>query len=344
MSLMLVVTFGNKTIKNVYMIPAINQDKFPLISIIIPVYQVEQYIYQCAESLFQQDWPNLELIFVDNNTKDRSIEIVKELIESKYPQCKDFTHFIFQEKPGLGFAREAGIRVAKGEYIIHVDSDDWVERDYISTLAKKAVESNADLVYCGYYREYADEKPTVKSKDNDFTGKTAGEFIFAMHNNKVPAYMWNKLMHRSLYDIDNLIIPIRNMHEDMVFQTQLAYGAKNIVYVPRHLYHYRCKRKDAITVMSWADKRVNSAEGLFYLYNNLPKTDSPLDYCAQDLLMRATWYALSTFNFETVNSNPDIVRFIKDMDYARGHRVPLSKQRVMKYYCKAISRVAKGKG
>lgn len=318
------------------MTPTINQDKLPLISIIIPVYQVEQYISQCAESLFQQDWPNLELIFVDNNTKDRSIEIVKELIDSRYPQSREYTRFVFQEKAGLGFAREAGIKAARGEYIIHVDSDDWVEPDYISTLAGKAVESKADLVYCGYFREYSGDKPTETVRLNDFTGKTGGEYIFAMHNNKVPAYMWNKLVHRSLYDIDNLIIPIRNMHEDMVYQTQLAYGAKNIVYVPRPLYHYRCQRKDAITVMSWADKRLNSAEGLFYLYNHLPKTGSPLDYCAQDLLMRAVWYALSTFNFGTVNSNPDIVRFIKDMDYARGHRVPLIKQRVMKYYCKAI--------
>lgn len=303
----------------------------PLVSVIVPIYKVENYIVKCAESLFLQDWPNLELIFVDNNTPDKSIILLKELLHGKYPHREPFTKIIHGPKQGLGFAREAGLREATGEYIIHVDSDDWVEHDYISKLAHKAIECHADIVCCNYFLEY-DDNTSKRVCERDATGYSDEKFLRAIHNGGVKAYNWNKLAHRSLYHLETLVTPITNMHEDIVFQTQICYGAKNIVSIPDALYHYRQTRKEAITSTSWSQWRRSSAEGLLHLYRQLPKTDSPLVYCAQDLLMRAFWYALSTRNFSLLNAYPEAISFLASMPYVKGRRTPIIKQRIMKYY------------
>lgn len=310
----------------------------PLVSIIVPIYKVEKYIVQCAESLFLQDWPNKELIFVDNNTPDRSIQLLEDLLDSKYPHCKPFVHIISQKKQGLGYAREAGLRIATGEYVIHVDSDDWVEHDFISKLAQKAVESNADVVYCNYIKEYEDQQPEV-TPQKDMSGCSDREMITAIHNRWIQGYMWNKLIRRSFYRMDELVVPLCNMHEDITFLTQILYGVQRVVFLPEALYHYRLLRKDSITAMKWADWRRNSAEGFFHLYRQLPKHNSPLDYCAQDLLMRATWYALSTRSFSLLHRYPEVMRYIAGISYVKGRRVPVIKQRIMKHYCRIYLRL-----
>lgn len=206
---------------------------YPLVSVIVPIYMVEDYIVQCAESLFMQDWPHVELIFVDNNSPDRSIALLEDVLNNKYPHCKNHTIIVRQEKQGLGHARKAGLKVAHGEYIIHVDSDDWVEPNFISSLTRKAIETNADVVYCKYYKEYEGGKAAKISMEADMTGCSDKEFIQAIHNSRIQAYNWNKLERRSMYgDIDKLIIPITNMNEDIVFQTQVVCGAQVIVHVP----------------------------------------------------------------------------------------------------------------
>lgn len=303
----------------------------PLVSVIVPIYKVEDYIVKCAESLFQQDWPNLELIFVDNNTPDNSITLLRELLHGKYPQCEPFTKIVHGKKQGLGFAREAGLREATGDYIIHVDSDDWVEHDYVSKLAHKAVEEHADIVCCNYFLEY-DDNLSKPIRERDATGYSDAKFIKAIHNGGVKAYNWNKLVRSSLYHLDTLVTPITNMHEDIVFQTQICYGAKRIVSIPDSLYHYRRTRKDAITSSNGKQWRRSSAKGLLHLYRQLPKTGGPLDYCAQDLLMRASWYALKARNFSLLHSYPEAIRFLADMPYVKGRRTPIIKQSIMKYY------------
>lgn len=307
----------------------------PKVSVIVPVYCVEQFIRQCAESLFSQTWDNLELIFVDNNTPDASIDILKEVLETSYPQMKSKTHIIREEKAGLGNARMAGIRIAAGDYLIHVDSDDWVEPDYIETLVTAAVEEGADVAYCDYYKEYV-KKPHKVAHEPDLPDQSPATRLYAIHNSIMAAYMWDKLIRRSLYDLGSLVTPIRNMHEDLVFQTQLLYKANKMVHVRKPLYHYRRRRGGAITAGSWRKTRNASAESLLYLYESLPQSESPLDYCSQDLVMRAGWYALSTFHFKTLKACRKAVQFLSEMEYVKGRRVPVIKQRILRSYCRLL--------
>lgn len=311
----------------------------PLVSVIIPVYKVEEYIEQCAESLFLQDWENLEYIFVDNNSPDGSIERLEHLLNGKYSHRRDCTCIIKEAEQGLGYARMAGIRAAKGEYIVHVDSDDWVEKDFISQMARKAVDSNADIIYCDYYKEYGKGKPAKAVRQHDVTGCTDHDFISAVYNGRVQAYNWNKLVRRSLYCLDTFITPISNMYEDLVFTTQVAYKAQGIAYVPAPLYHYRRRRKGAITQMAWTKRHASSALGLFYFYRHLPLHDSPMDYCKQDLLTRAGWRAITSGMLNVHHAGFEALDYLAHMKCTKGHSVSFSRQIILKYYCQVYLRL-----
>lgn len=308
----------------------------PRVSIIVPVYAVEQYIGQCAASLFGQTWENLEFIFVDNGTPDGSVAVLRQVMES-YPQRAQDVKILKEERKGLGYTRVAGLREASGDYIIHVDSDDWVEPDFIEKLVGKALSEDADAVYCDYFKEYDGHPEKTKTvREKDIKGDGPEAYLLAIHNSWIQSYVWNKLVKRSLYDLEHFVTPIRNMHEDIVFQTQVLYHAHKMVHLKEALYHYRRKRAGAITAGSWFKTRRMSAEGLLHLYSSLAKENSPLDFIAQDLLMRAGWYAVSTFNFATLKSCPEAVDYLSRMSYIRGHRVPLSKQRMLRAYCRMV--------
>ena len=304
------------------------------VSVIVPVYSVEQYIRQCAQSLFSQTWEDMEFIFVDDGSPDRSIAIIQEVLEA-YPERKDSTKIVREENKGLPQARMAGLRQATGDYIIHVDSDDWVEPDYISTLAQRALETDADMVYCDFYKEYPN-KPHKVCREATFSPPEGHEAIKAMHNSRIRAYMWNKLLRRSLYDLDSLFVPVRSYHEDIVFQSQLLYNAKKCVHVWEPLYHYRRRRTGALTCGKLVRSRRASAQNMLAMYDALPKDRGPLTVCGMDVLMRAGWYCCATLDFKLLASCPDAVRILAEKEDIPNNRVAISKQRYTKFCCKIM--------
>ena len=130
---------------------------YPLVSIVIPVYNVELYIEQCAKSLFEQTYQNLEFLFIDDASKDNSIQIVQNLIKD-YPnrqsQLKIITHSINQ---GVGTTKKDGILSANGEFILEIDSDDYIETNTVELLIEKAIIEQADIVVYGL-DEFCDNK------------------------------------------------------------------------------------------------------------------------------------------------------------------------------------------
>lgn len=118
----------------------------PKVSVVIPVYGVEKYIERCARSLFEQTLDDIEYIFVNDCTKDRSIDILNEVIND-YPARKQQIRIVHHEKnKGLPFARQSGWQVATGEYVANCDSDDWVDLNLYEMMYKEAIEKNADIV------------------------------------------------------------------------------------------------------------------------------------------------------------------------------------------------------
>ena len=121
------------------------------VSVIIPVYGVERYMGRCARSLFAQTMTRgIEFIFVDDCTQDRSIEILRNTLEEYPERHAQVTILKHSSNKGLAATRKTGVRAARGEYIIHCDSDDWVEPDMCRLMYEEAKRSDADMVVCNY--------------------------------------------------------------------------------------------------------------------------------------------------------------------------------------------------
>ena len=202
----------------------------PLVSVIVPVYGVEAYIGQCARSILGQTYPQLECIFVNDGTPDRSVEILSEVVK-EFPERNVVV--VNKENGGLPHARWSGLEVATGEYIMHVDSDDWLEPDAAARLVEEALRTDADLVYCDFWKEYGSRHKL--DHERTYTVQDKALWMKRLYNNGAYGYVWCKFARKSLYQ--DMFVPRFNMHEDIVFSTQLIWRASRIAQLSVPLIH-----------------------------------------------------------------------------------------------------------
>ena len=196
------------------------------ISIIIAVYNCEKYIEACARSLFEQTLDDIEYVFVNDATPDNSIPVLEKVIED-YPTRKPFIKIISLEKNGgVSNARRIGIANATGEYIIHTDSDDWIDKDMYERLYLKAKETDADIVGCNFRHEFSDKQYDFHQQYAD----TMEENISRLINGRIFPSLCTSLTRRSLIEDNGITFPVGlNMGEDLFFNLQLYLHAKKIV-------------------------------------------------------------------------------------------------------------------
>lgn len=226
----------------------------PKVSIVIPVYKVEKYIAECAKSLFEQTLDDIEYIFVNDCTPDKSIEVLLEVLQ-QYPNRKQQVKIIHHKKnSGAAMARKNGILSATGEYIIHCDSDDWTDSKMYQTLYQKAKDENLDIVICQYFEKRTDSSTLVSHQlGNNPKSKIISTPIYCS--------LCNKLVRRDIIDWNNLLYPNHHMMEDAVLCAQMFYSAQKVGYVNQPLYYYRIN-DDSICHVSTEDgdlKRWNEA-------------------------------------------------------------------------------------
>ena len=206
----------------------------PKVSVIIPVYGVEKYIERCAVSLFEQTLYDIEYIFVNDCTKDNSMKVLADVI-TRYPDRKSQIRIInLSINEGLPSARRHGLSLASGEYIIHCDSDDWVEIDMYKSMYDKAIETGSDIVVCDYNKS---ESISNFKYINQSIPLEKNKFINGLLDGTVPGFVVNKLVKASLYN-NVQYFPKDNFTEDMVITTQLVYYAEHICHIEKGFYHY----------------------------------------------------------------------------------------------------------
>ncbi|WP_149703822.1 glycosyltransferase family 2 protein, partial [Campylobacter concisus] len=207
------------------------------ISIIVPIYNVEKYIKKCVTTLLEQDYNNIEYIFVNDCTPDSSIKILKDIIE-RYPNRGDDIKIINNIKnSGSSLTRKYGLDASNGKYILFVDSDDWVDKDMVSSLISEARKSYADIVCFDYIKKF-NKKSVVKSffytKNHP---KSNLNFVKAILSHEISVSMCDKLVKRELYE--NVEFPHFSHCEDSFVNLQLFYEAKKITHIAKPFYHYR---------------------------------------------------------------------------------------------------------
>ena len=205
----------------------------PKVSIIVPVYNVEKYIQKCLESLVNQTLKDIEIIIVNDGSKDDSIKIVYDFIK-KYPEK---IIYLEKENGGLSDARNYGIPHAKGEYIAFLDSDDYVEKDIYEKMYEIAKKENSDMVECDFYWEY----PKRTKKDIGVIYNNQHEM---MENVRVVA--WNKLIKREVIEISKAKFPKGYRYEDVEFTYKLIPYLNKISFVKEPMVHY-IQRIDSIS-------------------------------------------------------------------------------------------------
>lgn len=218
----------------------------PKISIIVPVYNAENYLHRCVDSLLAQTFLDFEILLVDDGSPDESGKICDE-----YAQKDERVLVFHKENGGVSSARQCGLDHAQGEYVIHVDPDDWVESDYLEKLYAKALSDCADIVICDFSRVYSDHIKIEKVKYS----LTPEECIASIFRGSMHASLCNKLVRKDLYTQHHINFPYGlNLMEDLAVLFRLFYFSKRVVYVNKSLYNYNKTNSNSYTSRFLNDK------------------------------------------------------------------------------------------
>lgn len=229
--------------------------KEKLISIIVPVYNVEEYLERCINSILNQTYKNWEVIFINDGSIDRSLEILKE-----YKEKDKRIKIIDKKNAGSGAARNEGIASSRGEYIAFLDSDDWYEKNFLEKLYNNLIENNSDVVMCNPRIRYKDEHIIENINLNIFTRinllQNPEEILKIL---EMPV-IWNKIYKKDVIMKKNIKFPNCSFAEDVEFLYKVFLNVEKVSKIEEHLYNYY-KGDNSLT------KKVNkNKELLFKMY------------------------------------------------------------------------------
>lgn len=217
----------------------------PLVSVLVPIFRVEQYIERCARSVLGQTYQNLEFIFVDDATDDSSMNILNRVL-SDYPKRLNDVHIIRHERNrGLAATRNTAVEACHGKFVFHVDSDDWVETDAIELMVRNQQATDADIITA----EAFDEKDGVVTRH-----LTGGwnlqkiDLLTGILAYKVSTVIWRRLIRKSLYTENDIRCDeCGSGGEDFQVFPRLVYFAKKVSGIPNVIYHYNKSNQCSIS-------------------------------------------------------------------------------------------------
>lgn len=303
-----------------------------VLSIIAPIYGVEQYIGKFAESVLSQSYPYIEYIFVNDGTKDNSIEVLESIINEKYAHRREWIKIIHKTNGGLPAARATGLEHATGEYVYHVDTDDWISEDSISKIVACIEKTSADIVYFNYVKEY----PTHSSKKAErlYTNNQREQYVRNMYNHRSYGTLCNKCIRRSLYQENEIFIPKYGYAEDCCVSTQLVGFAHSIAFLNEYIYHYRKGNPNAMTSQKVKQRKkeyVLNILALYERYMHTPREKNPIAPICDDIVLQAGWYSL-LFNFDLFAERSYLAKTILKSSVKFNSNVWLLAQFITKVY------------
>lgn len=233
---------------------------YPKISIIIPIYNAENYLSQCLSSVCEQTYKNLEIICINGNSTDKSGEILQ-----KYQRKDARIHIIEKINEGVSLSRNVGLQKATGEYVMFVDADDWIEKKTCNLAMDEAVKHNADVVMWSYMREFGDNSLPKKILEQNYYVYDTEKIKKELHRRYIGLLgkelahvetadslcpVWGKLYRRDIIEKNDIqFIDIRKIgtYEDGLFNLFFMQYAKKAIYVQQYWYHYRKDNQTSIT-------------------------------------------------------------------------------------------------
>ena len=287
----------------------------PLISVLIPVYNIERYIGLCLESIICQTYDNLEIIVVDDGSIDRSGEIC-DLYANKDSRIK----VIHKQNEGLVSARKAAINIATGEYIGYVDGDDWIGEGFYSALLSSLQQTNSDVVVAGFSRELFNKIARIINAlpAGVYEGESLEKLYSSMisygdfFRHGITTYLWNKLFKKEVIKNYQLSVDDRiSIGEDGAAVYPALLNCKRICVLDNCSYHYR-QREDSMLKKTLS--LAKETECLSVLYEYLKKAFGT-NIEKYNLLLQIQKYILSTFIIRSggILSDSVFMPFSKDI-------------------------------
>lgn len=285
-----------------------------LVSIIIPVYNVAQYLDDCLNSVIRQTYKNLEVIIIDDGSTDDSLE-----------KCRSFAakdkrlKVLHQENAGVSAARNAGLNIMTGNYVLFIDSDDRIEQNMVESFIEILDEnSKIDAVFCGY-KEFDDETGTIikevvpnqsKLVDRD---KGVAE-IFGEYS----TMLWNKMFRCSIIDKSDLFDVTLKIGEDELWMVDVLKKANNIMLIGTPLYYYRSRAEGASKGQVFSEAKMTDYESQKKVLNSINEygveeltlyAQQRLYYTGQDI-MKLAYYGGYFDAYEKINREIEVARKI----------------------------------
>lgn len=290
----------------------------PLVSVIVPVFNVAKYLNQCIASITNQTYQNLEIILINDGSTDNSPTLCDAWCQKDHR-----IRVINQENLGLADARNTGIKHANGEYLAFVDSDDWLEPQFIETLIKSAQDSNSDISIVGRFLEYANSQSASAHEPQQILSPEAClKRIF--YNQNLDQSAADKLYKAELFTKKHILFPSGKEHEDTTTICQIITQAHTISFYPIPLYHYRKNNSDSITHAPFSIKKLDlidlstkATEKIIHIYPDLTRA-------GKCFLMHAY---LSTLARAYQTKEPDQKVIQELFAYTKQHRAAILKDR-----------------
>ena len=221
-----------------------------LVSVIVPVFNVEKYLPKCIESILNQSYKYIEVILINDGSTDSSEDIC-----NKYKLKDNRIRVINKINGGLSSARNKGLDVAKGKYVIFVDSDDFIDKDMIKNLLEVAITQNADIVQGGFQTVYEDGKIKRKYEYNEMVFDTKTKILDAyFKQDLINVIVCNKLYKSKLFN--NLRMMEGRNQEDYIIMPQLLLNTKKIINVSGIYYNY-LQRDISIMNSKFSEKKLD---------------------------------------------------------------------------------------
>jgi len=215
----------------------------PLLSVIVPCYNVEKYLDKCILSIVNQTYTNLEILLIDDGSTD-STGIMCDAWQERDQRIR----VIHKRNEGLSYARKTGVENMTSEYVAFVDADDWIDENMYNDMMKAMISTNSDIAQCDFCKVFEDGRIEHHSKESkngevEVIGCEEGVLLI-LENKKWQSYMWNKLFKKHLFE--HIEFPKGRVYEDMPIMPALFHNASQTVYIHK-TYCFYYQRNDSIT-------------------------------------------------------------------------------------------------
>ncbi len=270
--------------------------ELPLVSLIVPIYNVQDYLDRCIESLLQQTFDNIEIILVDDGSTDNS-----GVIADQYASSYDNVSVIHKNNGGLSSARNQGLKMARGEWVAFVDSDDYIGKEYVQKLIKLASITKSDIAACNKSTirlDGTESESIIRWPNGVLTGKEAAKEKL---NNNWPSQIWLLLIKKKIFTENNIVFPIGREYESTAVIPELFYYSRLVAFTNEKLYYYAVRgnsiSRKPFTTKTYEDKlavikdtddflRSQNVENLYYyfkyclinsIFNDISRSPTKID-------------------------------------------------------------------